>query len=139
MSQLNEMLFGTRLSGRAAYVPTVVRWVAGAVFVGFSVEKFARHQEVAEKFVTYGLPESSLIVYLVGLLELGGGLMLLLGLGTRLAAFGLAADMIGAISTAGRTVGGPIHLGLAPTLLVLMLFVLWAGSGPLALDRRLVR
>jgi putative oxidoreductase len=46
--------------------------------------------------------------------------------------------MVGAIATAGVVVGGPIHLGLAPALLVAMLYLLWAGSGPAAIDRRLV-
>jgi putative oxidoreductase len=34
-------------------------------------------------------------------------------------------------------VGGPIHLGLAPTLLVAMLYLIWAGPGAAALDGRL--
>lgn len=37
----------------------------------------------------------------------------------------------------GVRVGGPIHLGLAPTLLVAMVFLLWAGAGSLALDNRI--
>ena len=44
--------------------------------------------------------------------------MLVLGLLTRLAAAALAVNMAGAVLTAGITVGGPIHLGVAPALLV---------------------
>ncbi len=137
MSRLRALVFDTRLDGRAAFAPTVARWFAGAAFIAISIEKSTNNREVVAKFVSYGLPESSLLVYLVGVLELFGGLALLLGLGTRLAALGLAVNMVGAISTAGRTVGGPVHLGLAPTLLLVMLFLLWAGPGLVSLDRRL--
>ncbi len=134
-----ERLFVNRLHGRAALVVLVARVLAGAVFVVFGLGKFTRHQQYIEDFVTYGLPESSLLVYLVGLLELGGGLALIAGFLTRLAALGLGLDMVGAIVTAGVQVGGPIHLGLAPTLAAVMLFLLWAGPGPYAVDERLAR
>jgi hypothetical protein len=35
-------------------------------------------------------------------------------------------------------VGGPFHLGLAPALLAANVYLLVAGPGSLALDRRLV-
>ena len=47
--------------------------------------------------------------------------------------------MIGAIATAGVRVGGPFHLGVAPTLLVIMLGLVWIGSGKLSVDKRLAR
>jgi putative oxidoreductase len=76
-------------------------------------------------------------VQLVGLVEVGAGLMLVVGLATRLAALALAVVMAGAILTAGLTVGGPFHLGLAPALLVANGYLLAVGPGNLALDRRL--
>ena len=77
--------------------------------------------------------------YLVGSLELVGGLALVVGLLVRPFALALAGNMIGAISTAGRIDGGPVHLLLAPALLLGMVFLLWAGAGSPALDRRLAR
>jgi len=47
--------------------------------------------------------------------------------------------MAGAITTAGRIEGGPVHLLLAPTLLAAMLFLLWAGPGLRSLDARTLR
>lgn len=88
-------------------------------------------------FGTFGLPQSSTLVDLVATLEIVGGLLLVLGLLTRLAAAALAGNMAGAILTAGTHVGGPLHLGLAPALLATMLFLLWAGPGAAALDRHL--
>jgi putative oxidoreductase len=78
-------------------------------------------------------------VNLVGLVEVVAGAMLVLGLGTRLAALGLAVVMAGAILTAGLTVGGPFHLGLAPALLAANIWLLVAGPGSPAVDRVLVR
>ncbi len=47
--------------------------------------------------------------------------------------------LIGAIATAGRVEGGAFNLGLAPALLVVMLLLLWVGSGRPALDLLLAR
>jgi putative oxidoreductase len=119
--------------------PLVVRTVAGVVFVGFSFGKFFRHQAEQAAFGRYGIPFSDTVTYLVGSLEFLGGLALVIGLLVRPFALALAGNMIGAISTAGRIDGGPVHLVLAPALLLGMVFLLWAGAGSPALDRRLAR
>lgn len=129
--------FASRVSGRVAAATTVLRVLVGAFFLLFGLLKFTQHESEMAEFVRFGFPDPSLIVYLVGLLELGAGLMLVLGIGTRLAAFGLAVNMAGAILTAGTHVGGPFHLGVAPTVLAVMLYLLWAGSGGRAFDTRL--
>jgi putative oxidoreductase len=117
--------------------PMVVRVAAGVVFVSFSFGKFLNHAAEAAAFDRYGIPAPDEMVYVVGALELLGGLALILGLGTRLVAIALGLNMIGAITTAGRIEGGPIHLGLAPALLVAMAFLLWTGAGARSVDRRL--
>jgi putative oxidoreductase len=126
-------LFRTRVNGWLRRVTAVVRIVAGVVFVLFGVVKFIVPEYELAEFVRFGFPASVAIVYVVGLLEIVGGLMLVLGLLTRFAAAALAVNMAGAVLTAGINVGGPIHLGLAPTLL----YLLWAGPGDPALDARL--
>jgi putative oxidoreductase len=118
---------------RAAFV---VRVVAGAVVAGFGVGKFTHHRAEADALDRYGIPFSDLTTYWVGIVELGGGALLVVGLVTRVAALALAVDFVVAISTAGRIEGGAVHLGLAPALLVSMLFLLWAGPGVRSLDRR---
>jgi putative oxidoreductase len=65
------------------------------------------------------------------------GALLVVGLLTRPAALLLAFNLVGAIATAGRVDGGPFHLGVAPAMLVAMLYLVWAGGGRLALDRTL--
>src|SRR5438094_9631998 len=114
-----------------------LRLTAAAILVAFGVAKFANHGAEVASFDRYGLPDPNLFVYAIGALELGLGLLLLLGLRTRLAAIVLAGNMIGAIATAGRVEGGFVNLGLAPMLLLAMLFLVWAGAGRFSLDERL--
>jgi len=129
----------SRYHGAGAYFTTAVRVVTGTVFVSVSTGKFFDHMQEALDFKSYGVPVPNAAVYVVGALELVGGLLLVVGLLTRVAVFFLAANMVGAISTAGVMEGGSFNLGVAPTLLVAMLFLLWAGPGAFALDGRLVR
>jgi putative oxidoreductase len=139
MNKLNravEQLATSRFHGPPAYFTTAVRVVTGAVFVSVSTGKFLDHMQEAIDFKSYGIPVPNAAVYVVGVVELVGGLLLVLGLFTRVAALFLACDMVGAISTAGVMEGGSFHLGLAPALLVAMLFLLWAGPGAFALDGR---
>lgn len=118
--------------------PLIVRLAAGLVFMSFSLGKFTRHEAEAGAFERYGIPFADATVYLVGLLEMVGGLTLVLGVGTRLAALALALNMAVAIATAGRIDPSVVHTGLAPALLLAMLFLLWAGAGARSLDRRLM-
>jgi putative oxidoreductase len=138
MDMLCRLLVESHAPERYGRIAFVARLVAGAIFLGFSVGKFVHHGAESAALDRYGLPYPDAFTYGVGLVELVGGAMLVAGLGTRLAAFALACDMAGAITTAGRIEGGPVHLGLAPTLLVMMLLLLWIGPGDRSLDRRLL-
>jgi putative oxidoreductase len=129
-----ERLLASRVAGRAAAAVALARVAAGAVFVVFGVGKFSQHATEVESFETYGLPSPDAFVYAIGVLEIVGGLMLIAGLLTRLAALALAGDMVGAIVVSGVKEGEVISLTLAPALLVTMLLLLWAGPGAWALD-----
>jgi putative oxidoreductase len=122
-----------------AIVATGIRLAAGVIFLSFGTGKFTDHASEAASFVHYGVPLAGASVWAVGLVEAIGGLLLVLGLFTRLAAAALAADMIGVAVTAGRVDGGLLNLGLAPLLLVGMLVVLWTGPGALSLDAVVAR
>ena len=107
-----------------------VRWSAGAVFVVFGIGKFTDHAHEVASFETYGLPSPDAFVYLVGVLETVGGLLLIAGLLTRLVALALAGNMVGAIVVSGIGEGEVFpSLTLAPLLLAAMLFLLWVGPG----------
>jgi putative oxidoreductase len=137
LQHLVWLVLAPRVAGPAAWALTGVRVGAGVVFVAFSLGKFVHHEAEATAFERYGIPLPDAATYLVGCLELAAGLMLVAGVATRLAALALAGDMVGAIATAGRLEGGPVHLGLAPVLLAAMLTLVWAGAGRLSVDGRI--
>ncbi len=114
-----------------------LRLISGAVFLGFGAGKFLDHATEVDSFRTYGLPSPDAFVYAIGAIEVVGGALLILGLGTRLACLVLAGDMVGAILVSGIGEGEAISLTLAPALLVAMLYLLRAGPGPRSLDQRL--
>lgn len=138
MNELGRKILVPRLGGTGGWITTVVRITAGVLFVTFSLGKFVDHSQEAMDFDRYGIPAANAMTYVVGSLELVCGMLLIAGLFTRVAAALLAGNMVGAISTAGRVEGGSFNLGVAPTMLVLMLFLVWAGAGMWSLDRRLV-
>ena len=124
---------------RAALAATVLRVGAGVIFIGFGQSKFAHHARETAAFRRYGLPDPSVFVYATGALEIACGILLVLGLATRLVAAIMAGNMVGAIATGGRVDGGFVNFGLAPLLLVVMLFLLWTGAGRWSLDEKLRR
>ena len=132
MDRLQQALFQER---GPAPLALLIRVAAGGFFVAVSLGKFFEHASETHDFDRYGVPFPATAVIVVGIIELLGGLALIAGLGTRIAAAALAADMVGAIATAGRVEGGTFNLGVAPALLILMLIVLWTGPGKWSVDR----
>ncbi len=128
--------FASLLATRPSIAALTLRVAAGVIFVAFSVGKFTRYDAESNAFDRYGIPFPEVTTYLVGVLELAGGLMLVAGFLTRPVAFALAGNMLGAIATAGRIDGGPVHLGLAPALLLAMLVLLKSGAGAQSIDLR---
>ncbi len=114
------------------WVPPI-RWITGLIFLVFGIGKFIQHGHEVDSFEAYGLPAPEAFVYLVGCLEIVGGLLLVAGALTRPVALVLAANMAGAIVVSGVGEGEVVpSLTLAPALLVAMLFLLWAprAEGP---------
>jgi len=104
---------------------TLVRRLAGLVFLVFGIGKFSSHGSEVAAFESYGLPAPDLFVYLVGVLEVGGGILLLLGLLVRPTALLLGANMAGAIIVSGLGEGEVVpSLTLAPLLLAAMAYLL---------------
>lgn len=127
----------TRLAGPWSWVPTIVRVVTGAFFVSTSTGKFFDYSKEVDDFRGFDVPWPDVAVPVVGVVELVGGLLLIIGLLMRPAALALAGDMVGALATAGRVEGGSFHLVFPPILLVAMVFLVWAGPGKLSIDARL--
>lgn len=100
-----------------------MRLAAGAIFVIFGLGKFVNHASEVDSFRTYDLPSPDAFVYAIGVIEVVGGLLLILGFGARLAAFVLAGDMVGAIVVSGIGEGELISLTFASALLAAMVFL----------------
>ena len=128
-----------RLRGCTAWLATLVALAAGVVFVAFGAGHFANHGSEVAAFRGYQVPFATLAVWAVGVVELGGGVTLVLGLFVRPAAAALAVELMGVIATAGRVEGGFVNLGLASLLLAAMVVLVWAGPGALTLDAGLRR
>src|SRR6267154_1819362 len=97
--------------------------------------------KVIHFFTDLGIPAPVLNAYFVSALEFGGGILLILGLGSRLIAVPLVIDMIVAYITADREALLSIFsnpdkfTAAAPyTFLVASLIVLIFGPGKLSLD-----
>jgi len=121
-------------TGPKANASLLVRLGAGGVFVAFGAGKFVSHASEVASFHTYGLPSPDAFVYAIGVIELAGGGLLLVGLATRLAALILAGDMLAAIIVSGIGQGELISLTLAVVQLAGMLVIIWIGPGRCALD-----
>lgn len=133
---MTRFRFASLLTTRPSIASLTLRVAAGVIFVAFSIGKFTRYDAESNAFDRYGIPFPEVTTYLVGVLELVGGLMLVAGFLTRPVAVALAGNMVGAIVTAGRIDGGPVHLGLAPALLLAMLVLLRTGAGARSIDLR---
>jgi putative oxidoreductase len=97
--------------------------------------------KVIHFFTDLGIPAPVLNAYFVSALEFGGGLLLLLGLGSRLIALPLVIDMVVAYITADRealfsVISDPDKFTAAApfTFLVASLVVLIFGAGWFSLD-----
>lgn len=105
---------------------------------------------VTEFFVSLGLPAPGVTAFFVASFELVGGILLALGLFSRITALGIAIDMIVAYITADREAllaffsnPGKFYVADPYTFLFAGVLILIFGSGKLALDevldRRIVR
>jgi putative oxidoreductase len=125
----------------------LVRILVGWVFVSEGVQKFLFPDELGVgRFIKIGIPNPQLTAPFVGAVEVICGLLLLVGLLTRLATIPLLIDM--AVAIIATKIPILLRQGLwsmaheARTDLSMvfgLLFLLFVGSGPWSLDSSLVR
>lgn len=126
------------------FAPLLTRVVLGEAFFFAGLGKWMNFGHTVDFFASLGLPLPAANAGMVATVELVGGICLVLGLGTRLAAAMLASTMVVALATADRQSlfsalppGGA--QGLTDVLpFTFLLFLLWmvaAGGGPLSVDR----
>ena len=133
-----------------------IRVMAGAVFFWEGILKFAYANQGVGRFTRLGLPFPAFTASFVGGLEIVGGLMLILGLGTRLITIPFIIEMLVAmLSTKPRLFLGtlplppppvPPQVGMWAVLhevrseyaqIMSCIFLLLSGPGPWSLDASL--
>ncbi len=103
-----------------------IRLLTGVVFVVAGTPKFFAHNWETGHFRTYGLPLPDAFVYLIGAIEILGGLALIADVAVRPVSLLLGAVMIGAIVTSGIGQGEWIpSLTLATALLIACVYLAW--------------
>ena len=130
-------------AGRLSWLPpTLARLAVGVVFAGTGWGKLHHLDKITSFFADLGIPAPGFNAVLVGSAELIFGVLLLIGLFTRLASLPLIVVMAVAILTAKRAdIGGLADLlGFEETLYVVLLsWLAIAGPGPISLDRLVLR
>ena len=108
--------------------------------------KLSHLPKVTDYFTSLGVPAPALTAYFISVLEVGGGILLALGLGSRVIALLLAGDMIGAyvfgdpeslksvISDPGKFYNADPFTFMFASLLVLIF-----GPGWVSLDTAIAR
>ena len=115
----------------------VLRAALGAVFIAHGGQKLFGGMKNFESIVS-GIGVPWWMAYVVALVEFGGGILVLVGLLTRLAALGILADMCVAIAkvhwknglVAPQGKGYEFPLACAAIAFALIFF----GAGPISLD-----
>ncbi len=110
----------------------MIRLALGILFFSHGFFKFSDGIEnTVAFFETIGL--SGFLAYVVGIIELAGGVLMILGLGTRIVSVLFAIILIGALLTVKRSTGmlGGYELDLA--LLAMSISLMLGGGGPFSL------
>jgi putative oxidoreductase len=128
----------------AEFAPPVVRLIVGVIMAAHGLQKLLEGPANFGGFLAQlGVPAPTLMGYVVTLVELGGGILLIIGLFSRLAALLLTINLgvaivlvkvnVGFLSPESGGAGAELDLALIAGFLVILL----AGAGRISLDHTL--
>lgn len=129
--------------GRNTWVPALVARLAMAgEFISSGSGKLGNLAKLTAYFTELGIPAPGLNAAATATTELVGGVLLLLGLGTRFAAAALSVVMTVAIFTArikeAHSIGDFFYLS-EPCYLVIFLWLIFQGAGKASIDHLIVQ
>jgi putative oxidoreductase len=157
--KLKEVVqFFTRPPTSAPKSALVIRLMAGGVFFWEGLLKFAYANQGVGRFTKLGMPVPEVLAPAIAVLEIGGGLLLMSGLGTRLISVPFIVEMIVAMLSTKIS----LYLGTSPlpkppsppiigvwavlhevrseyAQIMSCIYLLAAGPGPWSLDALLGR
>jgi putative oxidoreductase len=121
---------------------TILRVTLGFLFAAHGWQKFNEWTIAGTQasFAKMGVPAAEIAAPAVAVLELGGGIALILGILTRIAALLLALDMLGALFLVHASAGVFAATGGYELVLLLAaaaLAVALTGAGRISVDRAL--
>ncbi|MGD9796439.1 MAG: DoxX family protein [Acidimicrobiia bacterium] len=124
-------------------VPLVLRVVLGGLFIWHGIDKFdVGIDMIEEMFTMWGVPAPGLTAPLTAIIEIVAGTMLVLGIGTRIAAMLLSVVMIGALIYVKQDLGiissqpmpgAELDLAMLAGLIALMIL----GPGSISVDDKI--
>src|SRR5688500_11387010 len=121
----------------------LLRIVIGIVFIAHGGQKLFVYgfEGVAGGFAQMGVPMATIVGPFIGMVEFFGGLALVLGLLTRLAAFGIGATMVGAILLVHLKAGffAPNGIEFPLALLAAAATLTLTGAGAYSVDGLIAR
>lgn len=125
----------------------LIRLLVGWIFLSEGIQKFLFSAALgAGRFKKIGIPAPQFFAPFVGIVEIVGGTLLIVGLLTRLASIPLLIDILVAIATtkipmlAKAGFWATMHEARTDFCMLLgLIFLLIAGAGSLSLDERLSR
>lgn len=123
------------LNRQSEMAPFILRLVLGFIFLIHGIMKFTHMAKAVASFTRLGVPLPGFAVLAIALLEVVGGICLILGFGlwTRALALLLAADMFVAILLAKRNAGFVGGYEFELLLLAGLLTIVLGGQGRPAL------
>src|SRR5262245_27833558 len=141
LSRFSERVF-------VPFAPVITRIVIGACFLRFGMEKWDHVARLGDTLAAAGIPYAGTAAPALATLEIAGGAALIIGFRTRLFSLLLSCEMLGALLTVEQKPllmelsfdGGRGLWGIVPFVsLLLLVWLLAAGAGPVSVDRWLLR
>jgi uncharacterized membrane protein YphA (DoxX/SURF4 family) len=135
------------LASNASPAVILIRFIVGGVFLSEGLQKFIFPVDLGVgRFIKIGIPSPEIMAPFVGVVEIVGGVLLLAGFLTRLAAMPLIIDMLVAITTTKLPIlqksgfWAMAHEARVDYAMLLgCIFLLITGAGRWSLDAGLTR